>query len=253
VRMIMRIIHPDSGSIRVFGEERHEAYTERIGYLPEERGLYKTMRVRDLLRFYGRLKNGRDVYREVDRWLERLDLAAWANKKIEQLSKGMSQKVQILGTLVHEPELVILDEPFSGLDPVNAELMRDVILAMKKEGKTVIFSTHIMEQAEQICDYIFLINKGRKVLDGPLAAVKAGGDCGILLDYDGDGGILKTLPGLRRLNDSGKQAEMFFEEGVDPQDVLARLVGRLSIRRFDLREPSLHEIFIRAVGGKSDE
>jgi ABC-2 type transport system ATP-binding protein len=160
----------------------------------------------------------------------------------------MSQKVQVLGTLIHEPELVILDEPFSGLDPVNRDTMRDVILAMKKEGRTVIFSTHIMEQAEQICDAIFLIHKGRKIVDGKLADVKSSGDLGIRLDYDGDGAVLKDAPGVARINDSGKSAEIFLHEGRDPQDVLAYLVGKVKVRRFDLREPSLHEIFVRSVG-----
>ena len=148
---------------------------------------------------------------------------------------------------------MILDEPFSGLDPVNVEVMRQVILQMKQEGRTVIFSTHVMEQAEQICDYILMINKGKIVLDGTLGEIKTTGDQGILLDYDGDGSILQGLPGIRRINDSGKQAELFPEDGVNPQEILAALVGRLTIRRFDLRDPSLHEIFIRTVGGESHE
>jgi ABC-2 type transport system ATP-binding protein len=163
----------------------------------------------------------------------------------------MSQKVQILGTLIHDPELVILDEPFSGLDPVNVELVRNVILDVKREGRTVIFSTHVMEQAEMICDYIFLINKGRKVLDGTLRQVRQSGEQAIAIDYDGDGGVLRRLPGVARVNDAGKTAELFLQDGADPQALLKLLVGQLEIHRFDMREPSLHEVFIRAVGGKA--
>jgi ABC-2 type transport system ATP-binding protein len=171
------------------------------------------------------------------------------DKKCETLSKGMGQKVQILSTLIHEPELVILDEPFSGLDPVNVETVIELILHMKREGRTVIFSTHVMEQAEKLCDFILLINQGKKVLDGALSAVKSGGPKAILIDYDGDGAILKSLPRVSRVNDSGKHAELTLEDGADPQALLRTLVDRLTIRRFDTREPSLHEIFVRAVGG----
>jgi ABC-2 type transport system ATP-binding protein len=181
--------------------------------------------------------------------LERFGLDEWHDRKCDALSKGMSQKVQIIGTLIHEPELVILDEPFAGLDPVNVQVVRDLILEIRRQGTTVIFSTHVMEQAEQICDSIFLINRGRKVLDGPLGAVKASGGQGIVIDYDGDGGILARLPGVRRVNDAGKTAEVFLQDGAKPQDLLRVLVERLEIRRFDVREPSLHEIFLRAVGG----
>ena len=165
----------------------------------------------------------------------------------------MGQKVQILATLIHDPELVILDEPFSGLDPVNTEMMVDVIKQMKKDGRTVIFSTHIMAQAEQLCDSILLVNKGEKIVDGRLADVKRSGGLGIQLDYDGDGAVLQSLDGVARVNDSGKHAEIFPRDGVDPQSILKQLVGRVDVRRFDLREPSLHEIFVRAVGGQVDE
>jgi ABC-2 type transport system ATP-binding protein len=185
--------------------------------------------------------------------LTRYGLGDRLDSRCEALSKGMGQKVQLLGTIIHDPELVILDEPFSGLDPVNMELMRQTILDMKRGGRTVIFSTHVMQQAEEICDYIFLINKGKKVLDGPISEVRHSGDHGIQLAYDGDGTILHRLPGVLRVNDAGKSAELFVDERTDPQDILKQLVGRISIRRFDIREPSLHEIFVRAVGGKTDE
>ena len=254
IRMIMSVFYPDSGTINVLGHPNAEAVKDRLGYLPEERGLYKKMRVGEILTYYGRLKGmeSSSAKSRAHELLEKFGLGDWIESRCEALSKGMGQKAQILITLIHRPELVILDEPFSGLDPVNAETMRDVILQMKREGQTVIFSTHIMEQAEQICDYIFLIDKGRKVLDGSLAEVKSGGEGGVLIDYEGDGSILKQLPGVHRINDAGQRAELFLDDGVDPQQILEALVGKLRIRRFDLREPSLHEIFVRAVGGRAD-
>ena len=255
IRMIMSILYPDSGSITVLGSRNPEAVKDKLGYLPEEKGLYKKMKAAEIIAYFGKLKgmNARQAQERSVELLTQFGLGDWTDKKCEALSKGMSQKVQILATLIHEPELVILDEAFSGLDPVNVEVVRDLILRIKRQGRTVIFSTHVMEQAEQICDYILLIDKGRKVLDGSLAEVKASGDQGIVVDYDGDGAIFRGLPGVSRVNDAGKTAELFLEDGTDPQEILERLVGRVRVRRFDMREPSLHEIFIRAVGGKSDE
>jgi ABC-2 type transport system ATP-binding protein len=255
IRMVMSILYPDEGTIEILGQPNAESIKDRLGYLPEEKGLYKKMTVGEILTYFGRLKGlAARVARERGReLLRRYGLADAVEKKCEALSKGMGQKVQILATIIHEPELVILDEPFSGLDPVNVELMRDLILDMKREGRTVIFSTHIMQQAEQLCDAIVLIHRGQKILDGPLAQVRAASDAGVMIDYDGDGAVLRQLPGVVRINDSGKQAEIFLADGVDPQDVLQALVGKLRIRRFDLREPSLHEIFVRAVGGESHE
>ena len=208
----------------------------------------------ELVAYFGKLKGlPAAVARErAEALLVGFGLGDWIDKKTEALSKGMSQKVQILSTLIHEPELVILDEPFAGLDPVNVQVVREVILDMKRQGRTVIFSTHVMEQAEQICDYIFLINKGRKVLDGTIAEVRRTGDEAVVVDYEGDGSILKRLRGVRRVSDAGKTAEIFLAEGTNPQDILKQLVGQLQIRRFDMREPSLHEVFIRAVGGETD-
>lgn len=256
IRMIMSIIYPDEGSIEILGSSSSESIKDRLGYLPEEKGLYKKMTAGEILTYFGRLKNmGRaDAKKRGRELLEQYGLGEWVDQKCETLSKGMGQKVQVLGTLIHDPELVILDEPFSGLDPVNVELMRDIILSMKRQGRTVIFSTHQMAQAEQLCDSIFLIHKGRKVLDGSLAEIKTSGDRGILLDYDGDGALLQSLPGVARVNDSGKQAEIYLDEGTDPQEILRRLVdSRLTVRRFDLREPSLHEVFVRAVGAENAE
>ncbi len=251
IRMVMSIFYPDSGSITVLGEPNAEHIKDRLGYLPEEKGLYKKMRANEIITYFGRLKglDGATARRRADDMLERYGLGDAKDKRCESLSKGMGQKVQVLAALIHEPELVILDEPFSGLDPVNRELMRDLIRGMKEQGRTVIFSTHEMEMAEQLCDFLFLIHHGKKVLDGPLSQIKASSEHGIQLDYDGDGRLLRTLPGVVRVNDSGKTAELFLAPGADPQAVLAALVGRISVRRFDLREPSLHEIFVRAVTG----
>ncbi len=255
IRMVMSIIYPDQGRISVLGHPRAEEIKDRLGYLPEEKGLYKKMRAGEIITYFGRLKGmtRSDAKRRSKELLDRYGLPEWHSARCEALSKGMGQKVQILASLVHNPELVILDEPFSGLDPVNVEVMRDLILDLKREGKTVIFSTHVMEQAEQICDFIFLINKGKKVLDGPLSEVRKSGGEAIQLDYDGDGACLKELKGVSRINDAGKTAEIFLEDGTDPQDILRALIDKISIRRFDLSEPSLHEIFVRAVGGKTHE
>ncbi|MGD8726855.1 MAG: ATP-binding cassette domain-containing protein [Gemmatimonadales bacterium] len=254
IRMIMSILYPDAGSIRVLDAPAPEMVKDRLGYLPEEKGLYKKMKTGDMLAYFGKLKGmpPRRARARASELLDQFGLGEWVDKKCEALSKGMGQKVQILGTLIHEPELVILDEPFAGLDPVNVEVVRDLILELKRDGRTVIFSTHVMEQAEQICDYIFLIHKGRKVLDGPLTEVRSRGDQGLVVDYDGDGAAFRSLPGVLRVNDAGKTAEIFLAPGAEPQEILRHLVDRVTIRRFDMREPSLHEIFIRAVGGGDD-
>jgi len=255
IRMIMSILYPDEGELRVLGHTNPESVKDRLGYLPEEKGLYKKMKVGDLVTYFGRLK-GLDGTTARDRGKELLSkwgLGDWIDKKCDTLSKGMGQKVQIISTLIHDPELVILDEPFSGLDPVNVEVVRDVVLQMKREGRTVIFSTHVMAQAEQMCDFIMLINGGEKILDGPLSEVKASHGRSVIIDYDGDGFDFTALPGVVRVNDSGKQVELTMEDDADHQSLLGHLVGKIGIRRFDTREPSLHEIFVRAVGGVAHE
>ncbi|MBD0324929.1 MAG: ATP-binding cassette domain-containing protein, partial [Pyrinomonadaceae bacterium] len=170
IRMIVNITAPDEGRIELFGQEMNAELQNRIGYLPEERGLYKKMKIVDQLRFFAELKNitGRAVDERIDRWLERVKLSEWRNKKADELSKGMQQKIQFIAAVLHDPDLLILDEPFSGLDPVNVELLKEIVLELKAEGKTIIFSTHQMEVAEKICDDICMINKSRKVLDGTL-------------------------------------------------------------------------------------
>ena len=254
LRMIMNIFYPDRGSIRVFGEQRREACTDRIGYLPEERGLYKKMKVRELLRFYGGLKNGRNLKAEVDRWLEKLELTDWAGKKIEALSKGMSQKVQFISAVVAKPELVILDEPFTGLDPVNTEVLKDAVLELRTGGTTVIFSTHDMNTAEKMCDFIFMIFKGRKVLDGTLATIQDQyGDDTLRVRIDGDGDVLQDIPGVQRIRNYGRSQELRMDNGCDSQQVLAAIMSKARVRHFELTKPSLHDIFVRIAGPEAEE
>jgi ABC-2 type transport system ATP-binding protein len=254
LRMIMNIFYPDSGTIRVFGQALRGAASERIGYLPEERGLYKKMKVRDLLRFYGELKSGRKVDKEVDEWLERLDLSAWARKKIETLSKGMAQKVQFISAVVSGPELIILDEPFTGLDPVNLEAIRNAVLDLRRRGATVIFSTHDMSVAEKMCDFIFMIFKGRKVLDGTLISIQDeyGSDT---LRLRAEGGIsnLKNLDGVEKITDFGGLQELRLRPEADHQEILAQIMARTRVYSFDLAKPTLYDIFLRIAGPEAGE
>jgi ABC-2 type transport system ATP-binding protein len=249
IRMVMSIFHPDAGKISVLGHPDAQEVKDRLGYLPEEKGLYKKMKTAEIVAYFGKLKgmDSRTANDKARALLTRYGLGDWLDKKCEAMSKGMGQKVQLLGSIVHDPELVILDEPFSGLDPVNRDVMRDAILEMKREGRTVIFSTHGMEQAEQLCDFVMMIHKAKLQFAGPLADIKKNRDFGIQLDYDGDGRQLPQLPGLRRLNDNGKHAEIYLQPGADPQVALRWLADRVTIRRFDYREPSLHEVFVRTV------
>ena len=249
LRMIMHILHPDQGAIRVLGEERLSAANDRIGYLPEERGLYKQMKVRDVLRFYAALKGHRHARPDIDAWLARMSLSDWADKKIEALSKGMAQKVQFIATVVARPQLVILDEPFSGLDPVNMDVLRDAVLDLRREGATVIFSTHDMAVAEKMCDFIFMIYRGKKVLDGTLNTIQASyGSDTVRVRMETLSGSLAELPGVSRLVDFGQLQELRLKPGTDPQDLLAKLMQRGQVRHFEVAHPSLHDIFVRIAG-----
>jgi ABC-2 type transport system ATP-binding protein len=254
LRMIMRILHPDGGSIRVLGEETLGAASDRVGYLPEERGLYKTMKVRDLLRFYAELKGMRDSRAAIASWLERMDLGAWAGKKVQTLSKGMAQKVQFISAVIARPELVLLDEPFSGLDPVNAEVLRKAILDLKRDGATVIFSTHDMAVAENMCSFIFMIHKGRKVLDGTLESIQAAyGEDTLRVRLEGNGVSLHGLPGVARVTDYGRLQELRLAPGTDPQQILAALMGRGLVRHFEVAHPTLQDIFVRIARPEPEE
>ncbi len=254
LRMVMNILYPDDGLIKVFGEQLRRACTDRIGYMPEERGLYKRMKVRELLRFYGELKGGKRINEQVDLWLERLGLGDWADKKVETLSKGMSQKVQFIATVVFQPELVILDEPFAGLDPVNSEAIKDAVLELQSQGTTVIFSTHDMSVAEKMCDFIFMIFQGWKVLDGTLSAIqdRYGSDTIRIRTEDG-AAALKDMNGIEKISDFGQIQELRMTPDCDPQEVLAAVMSRTRIKSFDIARPSLNDIFLRIAGPKARE
>ena len=255
IRMIMNILYPDSGQIFLFGSEHYGARMENVGYLPEERGLYKKMKVRDLLFFHGELKNGKNLAHEIDYWLKKMDLSAWAEKRAETLSKGMSQKLQFIATIIDRPQLIILDEPFSGLDPVNAEVIRTAVLELQKSGATIIFSTHDMNMAEMMCDYIFMIYKGNKVLDGTLESIKdAYGADTIRIHSEKGMEALAGIPGIAAVNDFGQMQEIRMEAGADIHKILSGIIARTKVSRFEVTKPSLNDIFIRiARPVKSEE
>jgi ABC-2 type transport system ATP-binding protein len=254
LRMIMHILHPDQGTIAVLGERSLQAANSRVGYLPEERSLYKHMKVRDVLRFFADLKGFRQSRDAIDSWLERMDLTLWADKKVEALSKGMHQKVQFIATVVAEPELLLLDEPFSGLDPVNADVFREAILDLRRNGTTVIFSTHDMSVAEKMCDFIFMIHRGRKVLDGTLASIQeAYGRDTVRVQLEGDGVLASDLPGVAKVVNFGQTQELRLERGADAQRLLAALMARGRLRYFEIAHPSLHDIFVRIAGIQTKE
>jgi ABC-2 type transport system ATP-binding protein len=248
LRMIMRIYHPDPGSgvIRVLGQSNSIAADDRVGYLPEERGLYKRMKVREVLRFYAELKGRRDAPALIPGWLDKMGLADWSDKKVEALSKGMAQKVQFISAVIAKPELVILDEPFTGLDPVNADVLREAVLELRKSGTTVIFSTHDMSVAEKMCDFIFMIYKGNKVLDGTLESIqdRYGSDT-VRVRVEGNGFDPRSIQGVDKVTDFGRLQELRMAANADPQAVLAELMKRGRVMHFELTRPSLHDIFVR--------
>ncbi len=250
IRMIVNIFAPDSGEILVRGEHVTPELQQRIGYLPEERGIYKKMKVGEQLVFFANLKGlyGAEAAKKVDDWLARLQLSDWKDKKAEELSKGMQQKVQFIATVMHEPELLILDEPFSGLDPVSTNLHKGIIKDLKNNGKTIIFSTHQMEQVEQMCDDICLINRSTKVLGGSLRDVKRSfGRNTIILDYEGPSSFL-TEDLIKKQTRFANYDELLLNEDSDSQEVLRRaLAAGGRVNRFELVEPSLNEIFIESV------
>jgi ABC-2 type transport system ATP-binding protein len=248
IRMILRILYPDQGRVAVLGQESGAAVHDQVGYLPEERGLYRKMKVRDILQFFARLKGMRDGRGQIDQWLERMGLADSAAKKIEALSKGMSQKVQFIAAVIARPRLLILDEPFSGLDPVNQDVMRQAILDLNKQGATVLFSTHDMQVAERMCDGVCMIFRGRKVLDGTLESIQAQFGEDTLRVRVADAGVLAALEGVARVADFGRYQELTLAPGADPRSLLARIVQQTSVDHFERARPSLHDIFVRIAG-----
>jgi ABC-2 type transport system ATP-binding protein len=256
LRMIMRIYYPDPGAgvIRVLGESNMGAANDRVGYLPEERGLYKKMKVREVLRFYGELKGKRDAASLVAGWLDRMGLGDCAEKRVETLSKGMAQKVQFIAAVISQPEVVILDEPFTGLDPVNADVLREAVLELRRQGTTIIFSTHDMSVAEKMCDFIFMIYRGNKVLDGTLESIKDryGSDT-VRVRLDINNFDFQSIPGIEKVTDFGQLQELRVAPNMDTQLLLAELMKRARVKHFEVTRPSLHDIFVRIAGPESDD
>jgi ABC-2 type transport system ATP-binding protein len=262
IRMILDIIAPDSGTISLFGQPHTTiGVLDRVGYLPEERGLYKKMQVRNVLLFLAELKGVKpsDASRRIDEWLERFSLSTpeknWGDAKVDELSRGMQQKVQFIATLLHDPDLVILDEPFSGLDPINAQALKDAVLELKQRGKTVIFSTHVMDNAEKMCDSVCIIAGGTKVLDGRVADVKRGvGVRHVALSLaggvqNGVGAVLADRQLVSKVDDNTNYFELELAPNADSQALLRRLIDAgANIERFELMQPSLHQIFLQRVG-----
>ena len=251
IRMIVNITVPDSGTIELLGQRMNTTLQDRIGYLPEERGLYKKMKVGEQLRFFAELKDlrGAEANKRIDEWLERLELSAWKEKRTKELSKGMQQKVQFITAVIHDPDLLILDEPFSGLDPVNVDLMKETILEQKARGKTIILSTHQMEIAEKLCDDVCMINRAHKVLDGRLREIRRSfSRNAVALQFEGSDGLLNDPALVANIRQHGEDTEVLLAPGASAQTLLKRLVeSGVSISKFELVEPSLHDIFIEKV------
>jgi ABC-2 type transport system ATP-binding protein len=254
IRMILNIIIPDTGTVRLFGaSHKDRGLLDRLGYLPEERGLYKKMRMRELLQFFGEVKGrSRDFLApRIQQWSERMGLSGWLDRRTEELSKGMSQKVQFLMAVLHEPDLLVLDEPFAGLDPVNRDFVRDVVLELVRRGTTVLFSTHVMEQAEALCDRIVLIHHGKIRLAGTVEEVRrtqGGGEAAFVRVEGLSGAGWRGLPGVLSVTDHGNEAELALRPDADTNAILAALLARGSVRRYEVRALSLHEVFKRVVG-----
>lgn len=250
IRMVMNITAPDSGTILLEDRPRDANFLNSVGYLPEERGLFKKMTVEEVILYLADLKDSPPARTRprIATWLERMNLADYRQRKVEELSKGMAQKLQFITTIIHEPKLLVLDELFSGLDPLNMELMKDVLLELNRAGTTILFSTHVMEQAEKLCDHICMISHGQKVLDGTLASVKTGhGRNTIQLEFSGDGRFVRSLPGVAAVTEFTSYMELQMEKGANPDAVLQELVGKVSVRRFAVMEPSLYSIFIETA------
>jgi len=254
IRMMIGITIPDSGQVRLFDKPFERGILSCVGYLPEERGLYKKMKVIDQLVFFGELRGltPEESKRRGLRWAEKLEIADALNKKTEELSKGMQQKIQFICSLLHDPGLIIMDEPFSGLDPVNATLLQDTLIELKNQGKAILFSTHSMDQVEKLCDSICLINNGQSVLSGKMREIKSRYERNqIIMEFEGNAEFLKNTEIAEAKNYSG-HAEIKLKPHGDAQKILHEASSMATVYRFELVEPSLEEIFIETVGGKAD-
>ena len=250
IRMIMQIIIQDAGEILLYGQPNNQKMLDQVGYLPEERGLYRKMKIEDVLQFFGELKgmSPGEAKKRSQTWMERFNVTEYIGKKAEELSKEKKKKIQFIATVLHEPKLVILDEPFSGLDPVNMELLKNTILEMRDAGCCVIFSTHLMDHAEKLCNAICLINRGQSVLEGQLAQVKKGfGKRNVILEYDGENGFLDNLAYVEQVDAYGNYVEVRLSDMSKAQELAQHALKHTQLRRFEIVEPSLNEIFIETV------
>jgi ABC-2 type transport system ATP-binding protein len=250
IRMIMNITAPDSGEIRILGRPMDREIQNRIGYLPEERGLYRKMKVIDHLYFLAAIKEvSRDLAKQrIGGWLDKMELRPWLNKKVDELSKGMQQKLQFIATIVHDPEILILDEPFSGLDPINVALMRDYFLEFRAQGKTIVFSTHVLEQAEKLCDEIGLLAKSRKILDGSLRELKRRYSQNLIrISIAAQPNEVAALPGVVSCHPLNGSYVISLAPGTDENDFLRRTLERYRVEAFSRKEPELEEIYLQAV------
>jgi len=250
IRMIMDIIAPDTGEVLLRGSLVDESFKNRVGYLPEERGLHKKMKIKDVIRFLAELKEYRpdNWDAEIDMWLEKMSLNDCRDKKVEELSKGMQQKLQFITTVFHKPEIIILDELFSGLDPLNIELVKQSLFDLRNEGATILFSTHVMEQAEKMCDHIVMIHNGEKMLDGPLANIKARfGKNTVQIVFDGSPAAVESHPAVERILEFPNYVEAKLKAGADHMQLLRDIAAQNTVSRFELVEPSLYNIFIETA------
>lgn len=257
IRMMMNIYEPDSGEVLLRGKKVDEEFKSKVGYLPEERGLYKKMKVLDTLHFFAEVKgkSGKELNKKINEYLKKFQLFERRNDKVEDLSKGNQQKVQFIATVLHSPEFIILDEPFSGLDPINTNLLKDIILEMKDEGKVIIISTHLMEYAEKMCDHLAMIDKGKIILNGSMNEIKNKfSQNNISLVYSGDISFLKNISMIEKIEDFGNSTGIRLKHGYTSQQLLSMLVEKnVEIKRFDVNEISLHDIFISLAGKESNE
>ena len=255
IRMMIGITSPDSGVVRLFGEPLRRRALRRVGYLPEERGLYRRMTVGGNLVFLGQLAglSVATAKERIDAWTTRLGIADWVDRRVEELSKGMQQKIQFIAAQLHDPDLIVMDEPFAGLDPVNTMQLKDILVGLRAQGRSILFSTHRMDQVEKLCDSICLINRGKAVLQGSLGEVKNGnGRRFVQIDYEGDGRCLAGNPLIDSLNDYGNHAELRLKPGADSQELLRNAMSQLRVIRFQVMDPSLEQIFIERISGKHD-
>lgn len=255
IRMIMNIMRPDSGKITILGKDSNSADKTKTSYMPEERGLYRKMTAAKTLGYFGSIKglSKSRLAEKIPYWLEKMYLTDWADKKVEELSRGMHQKLQFATVAINEPELLILDEPFSGLDPVNLDTFKGLIRKIRDEGKTVVLSTHMMQQAEELCDYIMLINKGRAVINGPLDQIRSQSSAKIVsIETSGDNEFIKTLPIVVGVAQNGRTLDITLAETAQPQQLLKAIIDRLELYKFEVKRPSLHEIFVGMVKEKGD-